>query len=120
MSGEAPPAPLAAMPREFWIIAYLTLGIFAAIMLIILIGCLLLLKDGISPQNAAALAAVAGLVGAIAGYAASNVSTILSAIFGGSLTGQHPQRTVNATSAMTINEAPPVVQSTPPTTEGSP
>lgn len=112
MSDDAPPAPLAAMPREFWIIAYLTLGIFAAIMLIILIGCLLLLKDGISPQNAAALAAVAGLVGAIAGYAASNASTVLSTIFGGSLQSQHAQRsTVNASggATVTLDGAPPKV-----------
>lgn len=104
---NAPAAPaLAGMPREFWIIAYVTLAIFAAIMLLILTGCLLLLKDGISAQNAAALAAVAGLVGAIAGYAASNVQTVLSTIFGGSL-AQHTQRsTINASGSATVSAAP--------------
>jgi hypothetical protein len=112
MADEAtPPASnWSNAPREFWIIAYIVLAIFAVIMLSILVGCVLLLRREISTQNAAALAAVAGLVGAIAGYAASNTQTVLSTIYGGTLTAAHAQRTVNTAGPTTINEVAPKVE----------
>lgn len=116
MTDDAPPrSAWADMPPQFWIIAYVVLALFGIIMLAILVGCVLLLNRGIDPANAAALAAVAGLVGAIAGYAAANTQTVLSTIYGGSLTGQHAQRTVNASGSTTINEAPAVDSADKPT-----
>lgn len=89
-------------PREFWIIAYLVIASFLAIMVAILIGCGMLLSGHVSIESASALAAVSGLVGAIAGYAASNVQTVLSTVFAGGMTGEHPPRTINDAST-TIN-----------------
>lgn len=77
-----------AMPVEFWRIAYLVLVIFLVVMFMILMGCWALLSGRVGSESGPALAAVAGLVGAIAGYAAANVSTVLSTIYGGSMT-QH-------------------------------
>lgn len=100
-----PSPPWATMPREFWIIAYIVLAVFLVVMVMILIGCWALLAGRVSPESAAALAAVSGLVGAIAGYSASSVQTVLSTIYGGSLSQQHGARTVNAAGPTTINEA---------------
>lgn len=111
MSDETPARPAwADMPPQFWKIAFLVLWIFLVVVSMILLGCWALLSGRVSPESGAGLAAVAGLVGAIAGYAASNVQTVLSTIFGGNLAGQHPQRTVNASGSTTINEAPPAVE----------
>lgn len=89
-------------PREFWIIAYLVIASFLAIMMAILIGCGMLLSGHVSIESASALAAVSGLVGAIAGYAASNVQTVLSTVFAGAMPNDHLPRTVNDAST-TIN-----------------
>ena len=115
MSDDTPPTrpAWADMPREFWQIAFVVLAIFLVVTTLILLGCWALLSGRVSTENGAGLAAVAGLVGAIAGYAASNTQTVLSTIFGGSLTGQHPQRAVTTSGPTTINEAPP----TPPVSE---
>jgi len=112
VSDDTPPSrpPWADMPREFWQIAFAVLAIFLVVVTLILLGCWALLSGHVSPESGAGLAAVAGLVGAIAGYAASNTQTVLSTIFGGSLTNQHA-RTVNASGSTTINEAPPAVES---------
>jgi hypothetical protein len=103
----SPQPPWATMPREFWIIAYIVLAVFLVVMVLILIGCWALLSGKVSMENAAALAAVSGLVGAIAGYSASSVQTVLSTIYGGSISQQHGARTVNAAGPTTINEAAP-------------
>jgi len=60
------------------------------------------LSGHVSIESASALAAVSGLVGAIAGYAAANTQTVLSTIFAGALPGEHPARTINDAST-TIN-----------------
>lgn len=75
------------MPREFWTIAYVVLAVFLIVMVLILCGCWALLSGRVNLENGAALAAVSGLVGAIAGYAASSAQTVLSTIYGGSLSG---------------------------------
>ena len=93
-------------PREFWVIAYLVLASFLAIMIAILVGCGMLLAGRLSLENSAALAAVSGLVGAIAGYTAGNVQTVLSTIYGGSLPGDHPPRTVDASTTINGNVEP--------------
>jgi hypothetical protein len=116
MSDDAPPPNAwANMPREFWQIAFVVLAIFLVVVTLILLGCWALLSGRVSPESGAGLAAVAGLVGAIAGYAASNTQTVLSTIFGGNLPGQHPQRTVNASGSTTINEAAAVELPNQPT-----
>lgn len=98
------PSPWASTPPEFWRIAYLVLWIFLAVVVLVLLGCWALLSGSVAPENGAGLAAVAGLVGAIAGYAASNVQTVLSTIFGGSMQAQHAQRsTVNASGSATVS-----------------
>lgn len=97
------------MPREFWTIAYVVLAVFLIVMVLILCGFWALLSGRVNLENGAALAAVSGLVGAIAGYAASSAQTVLSTIYGGSLSlsQQHSARTVNAAGPTKINEAAP-------------
>ncbi len=115
MMAPGQPPIAGAPPREFWVIAYIVLAVFLIVMVLILIGCWALLSGRLSLENGAALAAVAGLVGAIAGYSASSVQTVLSTIYGGSLSQQHSARTVNAAGPTTINEAPD-----PPTPKEAP
>lgn len=103
---EPSPPSWATMPREFWNIAYVVLAVFLIVMVLILCGCWALLSGRVNLENGAALAAVSGLVGAIAGYAASSVSTVLSTIYGGSISQQHGTRTVNTAGPTTINEVP--------------
>ncbi len=98
-------APWATMPVEFWRIAYLVLSIFFVMVVLVLLGCWAILS-GRAEVNGAALAAISGLVGTIVGYGFAMGSTVLSTIYGGSISAQHGQRTVNASTA-TINEASP-------------
>lgn len=111
MSDQMPtPGPAwATMPPEFWRVAYMVLAIFAMMVVLVLMGCWAVLSGRVE-INGPALAAISGLVGTIVGYGFAMGSTVLSTIYGGSISGQHAQRTVNATGSTTINESPTETQ----------
>lgn len=68
-----------------WWIGASILVTFALIMSAVLYGCYGILTGGITIKDSAVVAAVAGLVGSVVGYVASNAQTFVNFIFGGSL-----------------------------------
>lgn len=68
-----------------WWIGASILVTFALIMSAVLYGCYGILTGGITIKDPAVVAAVAGLVGSVVGYVASNAQTFVNFIFGGSL-----------------------------------
>jgi len=99
------------MPRDFWLISYLVVMVFFVTVVLVLVGCWAILAGRID-VNGPALAAIFGLVGTIVGYGFAMSSTVLSTIFGGSITNPHAPRTVtdasttiNASTVGTIDES---------------
>lgn len=82
-------------------ISYLVVMIFFVTVVLVLIGCWAILAGRID-VNGPALAAIFGLVGTIVGYGFAMSSTVLSTIFGSSITSPHAPRTVTDAST-TIN-----------------
>ncbi|EKD22656.1 MAG: hypothetical protein ACD_84C00020G0004 [uncultured bacterium] len=73
-----------ANSKEMWYFAWFVMGIFAIVMISVLVGCYFLLEKTVAVNPNLAVA-IAGLVGSVVGYVAANAQTVINFIFGGSI-----------------------------------
>lgn len=86
-----------------WWIAITVLLSFVAIMAAVLHGCYMLIVGGMTVKDPGVIAAVAGLVGSVVGYVASNAQTVINFIYGGSLGSEKKTDALAASVQQAIN-----------------